>query len=243
MNATPFINPKRIVIAALVVVVVLAVVIVWSPVPRPQAPALLVTRVRPAYSGQKTYGLASLSLSNGNEGTVLFQPGITKKGIVWIGMWFGVEKKAGNEWRLESDTPISPTGMTVSNLMTAASFNLWAPDRLSDFQVPVPADGVQRRFVVRWKPAPKHLSAPFAWVRQTWNRFMPFGSSSFVELRSAEVAVEKLSDYDYEAAFKRLEADDYKPGQLSITRLEGFGVGYSDGLEASQLLPHEKESP
>ncbi len=213
----------------------------WQPVRQPQPPSLLVTKVRPAYSGQKTHGLASLCLSNGNEGVVLFQPGLNNfPGIAW--MWLGVEKKREGAWSLESESP--SFNSTLSNIfLKRLGFDRWSSGRVSEFQMHVPADGEPRRFVVRWKTAPKKLPAAFAWVRDAWNKFRPPTSSRYLELRSAEVVVEKLSDYDYEAAFKRLDGDEYKPGQLSITRFQGFSVGYSDGREASQILSHENKSP
>lgn len=200
-----------------------------TPVP---SPSLVVDSVVPPIYSGSMHGSARLCLTNGSDRDVFFQPGIGHSSEQSVAhLWLGVERKVEGGWKLESESAKWPD----SNYFKIYSINYWPRGSAAEFRVPVMADGQPRRILVRWKAAPRKLPLVLAHIRQVWYKFLPPKPpqpSSYFELRSAEVVVEKRSDYDYQAAFKRLDTNEYKPSPLPDSPLDEFGVGYSSGRKS-----------
>ncbi|MDB6027903.1 MAG: hypothetical protein JWM68_4126 [Verrucomicrobiales bacterium] len=76
------------------------------------------------------------------------------------------------------------TPMSVS---IATGLNRLPVGKSRDLRVPVPADGQIRRIVLHWAPTPRQVPAFLRGLQNLWWRQVKLKSSSFAELRSAEL--------------------------------------------------------
>jgi hypothetical protein len=175
---------------------------------RLQPPSLVIKSVRGVGSGRKAICEALLCLTNGGRHEVVFQTGINESPSFITLMWFGVEKKQNGRWVLESQSK------DPGYIWDAHRFK---PGKAIDFRAYFPADGQTRRLVVHWRPTSARLASLLTRIRRTWQKLAsakPAPGENFIELRSAELVLEKSLDSDG-AAFNSMAEREYKPWALS----------------------------
>lgn len=187
------------------------------------APSLLAKNFWPQYPSTEG-GLALLCLTNGSDEdfSVPIGFGVGEKSQSPL-FAFIVERKDGKTWSVESDSKMILKGH--ENLMVK-----WHPGKAWDLRIPIPADGKTRRVVLKWKKTTGTTSTVVAYAQQIWWKMFP-PKSDFHELRSVELRVEPISDYDFEATRQLLKTKPLVADKTLETKPlnDSLGISYSTG--------------